>query len=136
MKLPIPLLFLWLLALPVHAEEASSEQTYVATVNPNGVQVVEVAGGGYFFKPDHIVVKANVPVEFKLRKESGVVPHDFVIDAPEAGVQVKEAIESAPKTIRVTFTKAGTYEFYCSKKLLFFKSHRDKGMKGTIEVKQ
>ena len=100
----------------------------------DGVQVVEILGGGYFFKPDKVTVKANARVEFRVKKETGMVPHDFVIEAPEAGVQVKETLSDAPKTVRVTFTKPGTYEFYCSKKLLFFESHRAKGMKGTIEV--
>jgi hypothetical protein len=30
----------------------------------------------------------------------------------------------------------GEYPFYCSKKLLFFKSHREKGMEGMLEVVQ
>lgn len=135
MKPSISLILLWLLAVPVHAEEGRSEKTLTAAVN-EGIQVVEVLGGGYFFKPDRIVVKANVPVEFKVRKESGMVPHNFVIEAPEAGVQVREPIDTDPKTIRATFTKPGSYDFYCSKKLLFFESHRDKGMKGTIEVRE
>jgi hypothetical protein len=28
----------------------------------------------------------------------------------------------------------GIFEFYCSKRLLFFESHKDKGMRGVIEV--
>jgi plastocyanin len=36
--------------------------------------------------------------------------------------------------IKFTPKKAGSYPFYCSKKLLFFESHKDKGMKGTLEV--
>jgi len=102
--------------------------------NTGDVQVVDLIGGGYFFKPDRVTVKANVPVEFRVKKEAGMVPHDFVIEAPEAGVQVSEKLGDAIKTVRVTFTKPGTYTFYCSKKLLFFESHQEKGMKGTIEV--
>jgi hypothetical protein len=28
----------------------------------------------------------------------------------------------------------GIFEFYCSKRFLFFESHKDKGMRGVIEV--
>jgi len=110
------------------------QDTVRATVNAQGVQVVDVKGGGYFFQPRHIVVKANVPLELRVRKEPGMVPHNIVIDAPEAAVQVREEIGEQPRTIRLTFSKPGKYTFYCSKKLLFLASHKDRGMAGTIEV--
>ena len=109
-------------------------KTFTATVNEDGVQEVELVGGSYFFDPSHIVVKVNVPLELSVRKERGVVPHNIVIEAPEAGVRVDEEVGDEPKTIRVTFTRVGTYDFYCTKKLAFLKSHREKGMAGHIEV--
>ena len=36
--------------------------------------------------------------------------------------------------VRFTPTKAGVFAFYCDKKLLFFKSHREKGMEGVLKV--
>jgi plastocyanin domain-containing protein len=107
---------------------------YLATIGDDGVQRVEIVGGGYFFKPDHIVVKVNVPVELKISKEGGIIPHDFVIDAPDAGIALKESLSSEAKVVRFTPTKVGKYPFYCSKKPPFFKSHRDKGMEGVLEV--
>jgi len=109
-------------------------EPYHAAIDEDGVQRVEVVGGGYFYKPDHITVKVNVPVELKISKEGGIIPHDFVIDAPDAGIAVKESLSSESKVIRFTPTKVGTYPFYCSKKPPFFKSHRDKGMEGVLEV--
>lgn len=102
--------------------------------NKDGIQVVELVGGGYFFKPERVTVKVNKPVEFRVKKEAGIVPHNFVIEAPEAGVKIDEEIGEGQKSFRATFTKTGAYPFYCSKKLLFFKSHREKGMQGTVEV--
>ncbi|MHC1698093.1 MAG: cupredoxin domain-containing protein [Geobacteraceae bacterium] len=107
---------------------------YRAAIDEDGVQRVEVVGGGYFYKPDHIVVKVKVPVELKVSKEGGIIPHDFVIDAPDAGIAVKESLSGEPKVVRFTPTKVGKYPFYCSKKPPFFKSHRDKGMEGVLEV--
>jgi plastocyanin domain-containing protein len=106
----------------------------VVPVDKDGVQRVDILGGSYFFKPNHIVVKVNIPVELKVKKESGMTPHDIAANSPEAGIVFKEELSTTPKIIKFTPTKVGTYPFYCTKKLLFFKSHRDRGMEGVIEV--
>ncbi len=107
---------------------------YEATVNEDGVQVVNMIGDGYYFDPNYVVVKVNVPVEFRVKKESFIVPHDIVADSPDAGIVFKEKLSRDEKTIRFTPTKTGIFSFYCSKKPPFLKSHRDKGMEGVIEV--
>jgi plastocyanin len=119
-------------ALAAYGERIKVTET--AVVDADGVQRVKVVGGGYFFKPDHIIVKANLPVELLVTKEAGMTPHDIVIKAPEAGINFTESMATEPKTIRFTPTKPGSYPIYCSKKLLFFESHRDKGMEGILEV--
>jgi len=100
----------------------------------DGVQRITLASGSYFFKPERIVVKANVPVELLASRESGVTPHNFVIKAQEAGVMVDEDLGTEPKKITFTATKPGKYPFYCSKKLPFMAGHREKGMQGILEV--
>jgi len=112
----------------------AEQTTFSATIDKDGVQRVEVLGGDYFFKPDHIIVKMNVPVEMKVSKEGGVVPHNILISAPEAGIDIKESLGKEHRVIKFTPTKAGKYPFYCDKRLLFFKSHKDKGMEGVLEV--
>jgi plastocyanin len=112
----------------------AGRKTFTATINEEGVQEVALVGGSYFFDPSHIVVKVNVPIELRVRKESGVAPHNFVIDAPDAGVRVDEEVEDEPQTIHMTFTRVGDYDFDCTKKLPFLPSHRDKGMAGQIQV--
>lgn len=126
-----------LLVPPVRGDEKSSEEMIFRTVvSKDGLQQADIVGGSYFFEPNHIIVRVNVPVELKVRKESGMVPHDIVMKSPEAGMDFKESLETDPKTIRFTPNKIGIYPFYCDKKLLFFESHRDKGMKGVIDVIQ
>jgi plastocyanin len=100
----------------------------------DGVQRVRLVAGSYFFKPNHIVVKANVPVELTASRESGITPHDLVIRAEEAGINVKEDLAGDPKKIAFTATKPGKYPIYCSKKLPFMAGHREKGMEGILEV--
>ena len=115
-------------------EKTRAEKIFRTAVDSDGVQRVDILGGGYFFTPNHIIVKVDLPVELKVRKESGIVPHNIVIKAPEAGISVDESLDTEPKTIRFTPTKTGVYTFYCDKKLLFFESHREKGMAGVLEV--
>jgi len=109
-------------------------ETYTATVDQDGVQHVRILGGDYFFKPNIIVVKKDVPVELMVSKEPGMVPHSIVAKAPEAGIVFDESLSTEPIIIRFTPKAAGKYVFYCKNKLLFFSSHRDKGMQGIIEV--
>lgn len=110
------------------------EKVFKATVDSDGVQRVEILGGGYFFTPNRIIVKVNVPVELKVRKEPGIVPHNIVVKAPEAGIDFDLSLSDEPKSVRFTPTRPGVYPFYCNKKLLFFESHREKGMEGVLEV--
>ena len=98
-----------------------NEKAYHATINDKGVQEVEIIGDSYYFSPDHIIAKVNIPVEFKIKKNSaGIVPHNIIVDAPEAGIFISEPINVDPRVIRFTPTKTGKFPFYCDKKLLFF----------------
>lgn len=98
------------------------------------VQRIDILAGSYFFKPDHIVVRVNIPVELSVSREWGIVPHTIEIHEPGLGLDIKESLSTEPKVIRFTPRKTGSYDFYCGNKLLFFESHREKGMKGVIEV--
>lgn len=105
-----------------------------ATIDDDGVQRLDVIGGSYFYKPNHIVVRVNIPVALKVSKESGFIPHDIVAKSLEAGIEFQEGLSTTPTIIKFTPTKVGTYPFYCSKKAPFSKSHREKGMEGIFEV--
>lgn len=111
-----------------------AEETYRAFVAPDGIQHVSIVGGNYFFRPNRVIVKVNVPVELGVALERGIVPHSLVIDAPEAGIQIDQKLSSETKKFRFTPTATGSFTFYCKNKLLFLKSHREKGMEGTLEV--
>lgn len=124
---------LFSIGVPSHAN--GQQQPVRATVGPDGVQRINLLAGEYFFDPRNIIVKANVPVEITATKKGGMTPHNIVIKAPEAGIEVSESLSTKPRIIRFTPRKTGTYAFYCDKKLLFFKSHREKGMEGVLEVR-
>jgi len=126
---------LLVLTTPVFGQsDHKAEKRVVATIDADGVQRVKILGGGYFYDPNYVVVKVNVPVELSLTKESGMTPHDLVIKAPEAGIDVSVSLDTKPQLVKFTPTKVGQYPFVCTKKLIFSKSHKDKGMHGVLEV--
>ncbi len=114
--------------------EDTKKKPFVAGIDNDGIQRVEVTGGNYFFVPDHIVVRLGVPVELSVKKEPGLVPHNIVLDETGTGIEIRQNLGSKPLIIRFTPEKTGRYPFFCDKKLLFFKSHREKGMEGILEV--
>ncbi len=114
-------------------KDGKEKKPFSATVDKDGIQRVTVVAGSYYFDPDYIVVKVNVRVELTIRKEAGI-PHSFVVQAPDAGIDLNEPLNTEPKVISFTPTKTGKYPFYCDRRFLFFKSHRDRGMEGPIEV--
>lgn len=116
------------------ADPAGKQKIFTASIDNDGVQRVEITGGEYYFDPNYIIVKKNVPVEFVIKKVSGIIPHNIVIEAPEAGMHIREAMTTEAKIIHFTPTKTGRYPIICDKKFLFFADHREKGMEGVLEV--
>ena len=117
------------------AAEAQGEETvHRASVAADGIQRVKIEGGAYFFKPDRVIVKLNVPVELTVSVSKSVIPHSFVMQSPDAGLSIDEDLSTTAKTIAFTPSAVGTYPFYCRNKLLFFESHREKGMEGVLQV--
>ena len=110
-------------------------QAEVVKVAPDGMQRVRVVAGSYFFKPGHIVVKVNTPVEILASREGGMTPHDLVIQAPDAGINVERDLGTEITRIAFTPRKVGKYPIYCSKKPPFGgAAHRERGMEGVLEV--
>lgn len=98
-------------------------------------QTIDVVLGSYYIKPDKISVKVGQPVTLNLVNEATLVPHDLVIKAPDAGIDIAVDVPAGKKaSVTFTPTKVGRYDMVCDKKLLFLKSHKDKGMHGTLEV--
>ena len=128
------IVFLVLAGIAFAQDAGEKKKAYTAIVDTDGVQRVTISGGSYFFEPDHIIVKVNVPVELTIKKESGIVPHNIIINAPDADMDINESLSDKPKIIQLIPKKIGKYPFYCDKRLLFFKSHKEKGMEGVIEV--
>ena len=114
MRDPLPVLVVFLCLLPavaVGADAPPEPEAVLARVDADGVQRAAIVGGNYFFKPKHLVLKA-----------------------PEAGIELDRTLRTDPEKVFFTPTAIGSYPFYCRNRLLFFKSHREQGMEGVLEV--
>ena len=119
--------------LPLLAENPFAVDVPTA---PDGVQRAVVEADSYDFVPRHLVVRAGRPVELTFKSLTWLVPHNVIIDDPRSGLAIREAIPAGESvTVRFTPMVPGTFAIYCDKKLPFFKSHRDKGMEGVLEVR-
>jgi plastocyanin len=98
-------------------------------------RVIEVKLDSYTIKPDKITVKVGESVILKVKNEASFIPHNLVIKAPQAGVDIKIDV-SAGKTSEASFTatQPGSYEMLCDKTPPIVKSHKEKGMHGTLVV--
>lgn len=137
-KLGMPIFFILVLLISEFITVSTAEESkpVEARVSQDGIQRAEIVVDSYSFEPNHILVIVGKPVELDLRSVTSVIPHNFSIDHPEAGMDIDQNIPHG-QDVKVTFipTKTGSYEFYCNKRGLFG-SHRKKGMEGTIEVKE
>jgi plastocyanin len=111
-----------------------TQHSQTVSTDKDGVQRVTVLAGSYFFKPNHIIVKADTPVEILASREAGLVPHDLVIQAPDGTTLVQQDLATEPRKITFTPRKPGKYPMYCSKKPPLMASHRERGMEGMLEV--
>jgi plastocyanin len=125
-----------LVLVPVITCAAAEPFTFEVPLDPDGIQRTVVEADSYEFSPRHLVVRAGKPVELTVKSVTVLVPHNFLIDDPKSGLAIKEEVP-AGQTVKITFTPTvpGSFAIYCDKKLLFFKSHREKGMEGVLEVR-
>ena len=115
----------------------AAADTVIVPVSEDNVQRLEITVDSYSFTPSRFAVKQNIPVELIFKSVSWVVPHNFVLKSPEAGLTIDQEIGTGETTIvRFTPTRIGEFKFSCTKKLLFFPSHEDQGMVGTLVVGQ
>jgi len=123
---------------PLPADEPSPPPAapVTAETGADGVQRATIVLDSYSYTPGHLIVQAGKPVELTLTSVTTIVPHNFILKEPAAGLAVEKDI-GAGKTDKVAFTptQQGTFTFYCDRRLWPMPSHRDKGMEGKLEVR-
>ncbi|MFQ5659860.1 MAG: cupredoxin domain-containing protein [Gammaproteobacteria bacterium] len=108
----------------------------VETSGQETVEEITMTLGDYRFSPDSIEVRSGTPVILTLINKDSITPHNFTLKDESGGLDIDTKVRAGSKVV-VKFTPAipGTYTFYCNKKLPFVKSHRARGMEGTLSVK-
>lgn len=114
-----------------------SQAPFQTELGDDGVQRAAITMDSYSYSPHHLMVRVGIPVELTLTSATFITPHNFILNEPAAGLNVDQGV-GAGDTVTVRFipTQPGTFTFYCDKKLLFFPSHREKGMEGLLEVQE
>lgn len=144
MSLRRPFLFLLLgIVIGIVAPTASHatdqpppEQSAIVPIDSDGVQRMTMILDSYSYSPNHVIVQAGRPVEFLLRSVTTITPHNFVLKDEASGLSLDHNVGAGKNSVlRFTPMQKGTFPFYCDKKLLFFASHREKGMEGKLEVR-
>jgi plastocyanin len=102
-----------------------------ARADADGVQRVALTTHSFYFEPNRIVVRANVPVEIRLHNGAWLVPHNFSLRSAEGGLEVERDLRwfGGSGVVRFTPGKTGEYRFFCDKD-----GHAKKGMAGTLVV--
>ena len=128
------LLLTWMLKVASGAEGEAVE----LTLGADGVQRATIILDSYSYTPSHLIAQAGKPVELTFTSVTIIVPHNFLLKEPEAGLEVSQDVSTGKtEKVRFTPTKPGTYTFYCDKKppIPFASTHREKGMEGQLEVR-
>jgi plastocyanin len=98
-------------------------------------QEISLSLGDYHFTPDTLEVQAGKPVVLTLTNTDALTPHNFTLQDAAAGLDIDTNVSAGSKTvIEFTPVKPGSYTFFCNKKLPFMRSHRERGMEGTLRV--
>lgn len=98
-------------------------------------RVIAIEMGDYRFQPDTIELRAGVPVRLELTNTDGFTPHNLTLRDAAGKLDLDIDIAAGSShTIDLVAPVSGTYTFYCNKKLPFMKSHRDRGMEGSLLV--
>ncbi len=137
---PIPAVWVILLAcgLSVIAPGMTSGREGPVVLEPDGdgVQRTVVILDSYALTPGHLRVRAGVPVELRLENRSFLTPHNVIIDSPVEAMRHNVHVGAGTSVmLRFLPETPGTYTLYCDKQLLFFPSHREKGMEGRLDVR-
>lgn len=125
-----------LLVVTVMSERGEGADGSILPPDDHGIQRATIVMDSYSYSPNELSVQAGRPVELTLHNEATFIPHTFVIADPASGLHVHVEVSAGQsQTVRFTPMTRGTFPFYCDKKLLFLKSHRDRGQEGRLEVR-
>ena len=130
----LTLIAVLLLVITLISEDGSV--VCIAQADDQGIQRATIIMDSYSYSPNELSVEAGKPVELTLRNAATFTPHTFHLADPASGLHVHAEVSAGEsQTVSFTPNQRGTFTFYCEKRLLFFKSHRERGQEGHLEVR-
>jgi len=96
---------------------------------------IPVMLGDYRFSPHELTLAAGQTVLLELTNTDRITPHNFTLRNEEGGLDIDINIPAGgSREVSLSPAVPGSYTFYCNKKFPFVKSHRKRGMEGTLVV--
>jgi uncharacterized cupredoxin-like copper-binding protein len=122
----LPVVLVGLVGLAVAGCGSSSGETTPAASGDGNT--VEVSAMEFAFDPGTIQIDQPGTYTFKLTN-GGSFDHALEVEGQGLEEETETVAPGSSGEVTITFSKTGTYEFYCP-----IDGHRDKGMEGTLTV--
>lgn len=101
-----------------------------ATGGGSGAKEVSLSATEYSFDPGSIKIDEPGTYTFTLTND-GSVEHALEVEGQGVEEETDTLDPGSTGRVTITFSKVGTYEFYCP-----VDDHRDRGMEGTLTIGQ
>jgi VCBS repeat-containing protein len=106
----------------------SGESAGTTGAAPAGAQTIAVSATEFSFDPGTIQIDAPGTYTFDLTNDGGT-GHALEVEGQGLEEETETVAPGSSAQLTVTFSKTGTYEFYCP-----VDGHRGRGMEGTLTV--
>jgi plastocyanin len=124
----VPIIVSALAALAVAGCGSSSGETSAETGGGGNAKTISLSATEYSFDPGTIQIDEPGTYTFALTNDGGT-GHALEIEGQGIEEEIEELSPGDSGQLTVTFSKTGSYEFYCP-----VDGHRDQGMEGTLAV--
>jgi len=123
-----PLIIVASAALALSACGSSSSGETNSAASPGGAKEVSVSATEFSFDPGTIQIDQPGTYTFTLTND-GSIQHALEIEGQGVEEETENVDPGSSGQVTVTFSKTGTYEFYCP-----VDGHRGQGMEGQLTV--
>ena len=121
--LPLTLVPIALLLAACGGSSSSSNQGAGAVI-----RTIQISEKEFSLTPSHITISATGTYAFKAVND-GTTTHALEVEGNGVEEKTSDISPGSTKTLRVTFSKDGSYDIYCP-----IDGHRQQGMKGVVVV--
>ena len=107
---------------------SGTEPAPTTSGSPGGVKTVTIDESEFKLAPSSVTFSKPGTYEFKAVNK-GTISHALEVEGNGVEEKTSEIAPGSSTTLKVTFTKAGSYEMYCP-----VDGHKNQGMKGDVTI--